>query len=74
MRAFDVCRAGHGYAAAMLGALPMAGGGLGTFCIALFHNGSAWPSAIILTISTVFAGLLYLVVRPWRIKVGAASP
>ncbi|MDE0942959.1 MAG: multidrug effflux MFS transporter [Alphaproteobacteria bacterium] len=73
VRAFDVCRAGHGYAAAMLGALPMAGGSFGTFCIALFHNGSAWPSAIILTVSTLFAGLLYLAIRPWRVQVGGSK-
>lgn len=66
-RAFDVCRAGHGHAAAMLGALPMAGGGLGTFCIALSHDGSAWPIAILLTVTTLSAAMLYITVQPWRV-------
>lgn len=67
VRAFDVCRTGHGYAAAMLGALPMAAGGLGTFCIALSHDGSAWPIAILLTVTTLSATALYLTVQPWRV-------
>ncbi len=71
VRAFDVCRAGHGYAAAMLGALPMAGGALGTFCVALTHDGSAWPIAIILMAATVIPAAVYFAVRPWR--VGTAS-
>ena len=72
VRAFDVCRAGHGHAAAMLGALPMAGGGLGTFCVALSHDGSAWPIAILLAATTLSAAALYLVVRPWRVRAGGA--
>ena len=70
VRAFDVCRAGHGYAAAMIGALPMAGGGLGTFCIALLHDGSAWPLAIVLFSTSMIAGALYLFIRPWRVGAG----
>ena len=71
VRAFDVCRAGHGHAAAMLGALPMAGSALGTFCVVLLHDGSAWPAAIVLAAAMLIAAALYLYVRPWR--VGAAS-
>ncbi|MBC8239218.1 MAG: multidrug effflux MFS transporter, partial [Alphaproteobacteria bacterium] len=72
VRALDVCRAGHGYAAAILGAFPMAGGGLGTFCIALLHDGSAWPIALLLAVTTVSAAILYLTVRPWRVRAGVA--
>ena len=72
VRAFDVCRAGHGYAAAMLGALPMAGGGLATFCIALLHDDSAWPIALLLTVTTLSAAALYLTVRPWRAGAGSS--
>ena len=72
VRAFDVCRAGHGYAAAMLGALPMAGGGLATFCIALLHDDSAWPIALLLTVTTLSAAALYLTVRPWRVRAGSS--
>ncbi len=68
VRAFDVCRAGHGYAAAMLGALPMAGGGLSTFCVVLTHDGTAWPIAIILLTNNTIAGTLYLLVKPWRVR------
>jgi len=68
VRAFDVCRAGHGHAAAMLGALPIAGGGLGTFCIALSPDGSVWPIAILLFTTNLAAAALYLVVRPWRVS------
>jgi DHA1 family bicyclomycin/chloramphenicol resistance-like MFS transporter len=72
VRAFDVCRAGHGYAAAMLGALPMAGGGLATFCIALLHDDSAWPIALLLTVTTLSAAALYLTVQPWRAGSGSS--
>lgn len=72
VRAFDVCRAGHGHAAAMLGALPMTGGSLGTFCIALSHNDSAWPIATLLAATNLSAAALYLIVRPWRVRVGGA--
>ena len=68
VRAFDVCRAGHGHAAAMLGALPMAGGGLGTLCVALFHDGSAWPIVIILAVTALSALALYFIVRPWQVR------
>ena len=76
VRAFDVCRAGHGHAAAMLGALPMAGGGLGTFCVVLWHDGSAWPVAMVLTATSLFSGALYLAIQPWKVGVkrGGASP
>lgn len=74
VRAFDVCRAGHGHAAAMLGALPMAGGGLGTFCVVLWHDGSAWPVAVILTLTALIGGALYLAIRPWQVKPGGANP
>ncbi|MDP6875460.1 MAG: multidrug effflux MFS transporter [Alphaproteobacteria bacterium] len=70
VRAFDVCRAGHGHAAAMLGALPMAGGGLGTFCVVLWHDGSAWPVAMILTLTALMGTAMYLVIRPWRVRAG----
>jgi DHA1 family bicyclomycin/chloramphenicol resistance-like MFS transporter len=73
VRAFDVCRAGHGYAAAMLGALPMAGSALGTFCVVLLHDGSAWPAAIILFTAMVLAAALYLFVRPWRVRRAGAA-
>jgi len=73
VRAFDVCRAGHGYSAAMLGAMPMAGGGLGTFCVALLHDGSAWPTAIILAAMSLIAAGLYLYMRPWRVRAGGAK-
>ena len=73
VRAFDVCRAGHGYAAAMLGALPMAGGGLGTFVIALMHDGSARPIAIMLAATTLSAAAVYFIMRPWRVRAGGIS-
>ncbi|MDE0726170.1 MAG: hypothetical protein OSB82_06810 [Alphaproteobacteria bacterium] len=61
MRAFDVCRAGHSHAAAMLGSA------LGTFCVVLLHDGSAWPAATVLAGATLIAAALYLYVRPWRV-------
>jgi len=73
VRAFDVARAGHGHAAAMLGALPMAGGGLGTLFIALSDDGSVWPIAILLAATNLLAAALYLAVRPWRVAVRAGS-
>ena len=57
VRAFDVCRAGHGHAAAMLG----------TFCVVLLHDGSAWPAATVLAGAILIAAVLYLYVRPWRV-------
>ncbi len=67
VRAFDVCRAGHGHAAAMLGALPMAVSALGTFCVVLLHDGSAWPAATVFAGAMLVAAALYLYVRPWRV-------
>nr|MCS5606416.1 hypothetical protein [Alphaproteobacteria bacterium] len=72
VRAFDVCRAGHGYAAAMLGALPMVGGGLSTLCVVLTHNGTAWPITIILLTNNTIACALYLLVKPWRVRPSGA--
>jgi DHA1 family bicyclomycin/chloramphenicol resistance-like MFS transporter len=66
VRAFDVCRAGHGYAAAMLGALEMGGGGVGAFLVGLLHDGSARPIVIVLGGASLLAVVLYLAARPWR--------
>jgi MFS family permease len=67
VRAFDVCGAGHGHAAAMLGALPMAGSALGTFCMVLLHDGSAWPDTTVLAGAMLIVAALYLYVRPWQV-------
>ncbi len=69
VRAFDVCRAGHGYAAALLGALEMGGGGIGAFLVGLLHDGSARPIAIVLGGASLLAVVLYLAARPWRVRV-----
>ncbi|MCZ6523023.1 MAG: multidrug effflux MFS transporter [Alphaproteobacteria bacterium] len=68
VRAFDVCRAGHGYAAALLGALEMGGGGIGAFLVGLLHDGSARPIAVVLGGASLLAAVLYLTARPWRVR------
>jgi DHA1 family bicyclomycin/chloramphenicol resistance-like MFS transporter len=74
VRAFVVCRAGHGYTAAFLGAAEMGGGGLGAFLVGVLHDGSAWPIAILVGGASLLAAALYLAARPWRFAAAVPSP
>jgi len=71
VRAFDVCHTGYGYAAAMIGALPMAGGSLSTLCIVLTYDGTALPIALILLATNAIACVLYFIIKPWRVRFSA---
>jgi DHA1 family bicyclomycin/chloramphenicol resistance-like MFS transporter len=68
IRAFDVSRVGHGYAAALIGAAEMGCGGIGAFLVGVFHDGTAWPIALVIAGSAVLAIGHFLIVRPWRVK------
>jgi MFS transporter, DHA1 family, multidrug resistance protein len=47
IRALDAATGGHGGAAAMLGTLEMSGGSLGALAVGAFHDGTAWPLAMV---------------------------
>jgi DHA1 family bicyclomycin/chloramphenicol resistance-like MFS transporter len=68
IRAFDVSRLGHGYAAALIGAVEMGLGGLGAFLVGVLHDGTAWPIAFVIAGTALLAIGHYLVARPWRVK------
>jgi DHA1 family bicyclomycin/chloramphenicol resistance-like MFS transporter len=68
IRAFDVSRVGHGYAAALIGATEMGLGGLGAFLVAVFHDGTAWPIALVIAGTSLFAIGHFIVARPWRVR------
>ena len=68
IRAFDVSRQGHGYAAALIGAVEMGLGGLGAFLVGVLHDGTAWPIAFVIAGTALLAIGHYLVARPWRVK------
>jgi len=68
IRAFDVCRLGHGYAAALLGAVEMGLGGLGAFLVGVFHDGTAWPLAVVLAVSSILALGYYVAARPGSLR------
>jgi DHA1 family bicyclomycin/chloramphenicol resistance-like MFS transporter len=68
IRAFDVSRVGHGYAAALIGAAEMGCGGIGAFLVGVFHDGTAWPIALVIAGSAVLAIGHFFIVRPWRVK------
>ncbi len=68
VRAFDVCRAGHGYAAAMLGAVEMSCGALGALLVGVLHDGTAMPVTVALAGSGLVAAALFFAKRPWRFR------
>ncbi len=68
IRAFDVSRQGHGYAAALIGAVEMGLGGLGAFLVGVLHDGTAWPIAFVIAGTALLAIGHYLVARPWRVR------
>jgi len=68
IRAFDVSRVSHGYAAALIGAAEMGLGGVGAFLVGVLHDGTAWPIALVIAGSAVFAIGYFLMVRPWRVR------
>ncbi len=68
IRAFDVSRVGHGYAAALIGAAEMGLGGVGAFLVGAFHDGTAWPVALVIAATAFFAIGHFLVARPWRVR------
>jgi DHA1 family bicyclomycin/chloramphenicol resistance-like MFS transporter len=68
IRAFDVSRVGHGYAAALIGAAEMGCGGVGAFLVAVFHDGTAWPIALVIAGTSLFAIGHFIVARPWRVR------
>ena len=61
-------REGHGYAAALIGAVEMGLGGLGAFLVGLLHDGTAWPIVYVIAGSSLLAIGHYLVARPWRAR------
>ena len=68
IRAFDVSRQGHGYAAALIGAVEMGLGGLGAFLVGVLHDGTAWPIAYVIAGTALLAMVHFLAARPWRVK------
>ena len=72
VRAFDVCTAGRGLAAALLGAIQIGCAGLGALLVAWLHDGSAWALSLTMALCTVLPLFAYLAIRPWRF-VGAAG-
>jgi DHA1 family bicyclomycin/chloramphenicol resistance-like MFS transporter len=59
---------GHGYAAALIGAVEMGLGGLGAFLVGVLHDGTAWPIAFVIAGTALLAIGHYLVARPWRVR------
>ena len=66
MRALEEAPGGGGSAAAVLGALEMAGGAAAVQLASFFHDGSAWPMAGTFAGSAVLTGLFYVLLRPRR--------
>ena len=66
MRALEEARVGGGTAAALLGALEMAGGAAAVQVASFFHDGSAWPMAGTFAGCAVLTGVVYFVLRPRR--------
>ena len=66
IRAFAVCGAGRGLAAALFGAAEMAGAGLGALAVGLLHDGTAGPLAMVLGGATLLALAVFLLAAPWR--------
>ena len=66
MRALEEAPVGGGTAAALLGALEMAGGAAAVQVASSFHDGTAWPMAATFAGSAILTGLLYLLLRPRR--------
>ena len=66
MRALESAPVGGGHAAAVLGALEMAGGAAAIQIASSFHDGSAWPMAGTFSASAALTGLFYLLLRPRR--------
>ncbi len=74
VRAFDVCTAGRGLAAALLGALEIGCAGLGALLVAWLHDGSAWALSLTMALCTFGPLLAYLVLRPWRFAAAETGP
>ena len=64
MRALEEASSTGGSAAALLGALQMAGGAAAVSIAARFHDGSAWPMAVTFAASAVLTVGLYVALRP----------
>jgi len=74
VRAFDVCTAGRGLAAALLGALEIGCAGLGALVVAWLHDGTAWALSLTMALCTFGPLLAYLLVRPWRFAAAGSAP
>ena len=68
VRAFDVCQAGRGLAAALLGALQIGLAACGALLVAWLHDGTAWALSLTMAVCTLPPLLAYLVIRPWRFR------
>ena len=74
VRAFDTAASARGSAAAMLGTLEMGGGAMGAFGVGIFHDGTAWPMALIVGAAALLAVGLFTAAKPWRAGSAEASP
>ena len=74
VRAFDAAPSARGSAAAMLGTLEMGGGAVGALGVGLFHDGTAWPMALIVGGAALLAVGLFAAAKPWRAAAAESSP
>jgi DHA1 family bicyclomycin/chloramphenicol resistance-like MFS transporter len=66
VRAFGAAHGGGGQAAAMMGFIQMAGGAAGAQLVALLHDGTALPFAVVFTGSALLAVAAHLLARDAR--------
>ena len=66
VRVLDMATGGRGVAAALLGTVQMLGGAFGALAVGFFHDGSAWPLAVTVSVVTTLAACVYTAAAPWR--------